>query len=129
MKVENAVYPNEEQMKGFTKGDHGEPISMVNLLKFRKKAEYPDGRETDLTGAEAYAIYGLGVSKLVADLGGRMVFQALSNAWRWARLKSFGTGGDCPISEPQSHARHDDVTGLCRNCAAPRCRACRTAEY
>ena len=74
MKFENAVYPNEEQMKGFTEGDHGEPISMVNLLKFKEKAEYPDGRETDLTGAEAYAIYGQGVSKLVAELGGKMVF-------------------------------------------------------
>ena len=74
MKFENAVYPNEEQIKGFTEGDHGEPINMVNLLKFKEKAVYPDGRETDLTGAEAYAIYGLGVSKLVADLGGKIVF-------------------------------------------------------
>ena len=39
MKFENAVYPNEEQIKGFTEGDHGEPISMVNLLKFKEKAE------------------------------------------------------------------------------------------
>ncbi|GIS32238.1 MAG: hypothetical protein Ct9H90mP4_01520 [Gammaproteobacteria bacterium] len=31
---------------------------MVNLLKFKEKAEYPDKRETDLTGKEAYAIYG-----------------------------------------------------------------------
>ena len=47
---------------------------MVNLLKFKEKAEYPDGRETDLTGAEAYAIYGLGVSKLLVELGGGIVF-------------------------------------------------------
>ena len=46
MKFENAVYPNKEQIKGFTEGDHGEPISMVNLLKFKEKAEYTDGRET-----------------------------------------------------------------------------------
>ena len=74
MKFENAVYPNEEQIKGFTEGDHGEPISMVNLLKFKEKAEYTDGRETDLTGAEAYAIYGQGVSKLLVELGGGIVF-------------------------------------------------------
>ena len=34
------------------------PIFMVNLLKFKEKAKYPDKRETDLTGKEAYAIYG-----------------------------------------------------------------------
>ena len=27
----------------------------ANLLKFREQAQYADGRETDLTGAEAYA--------------------------------------------------------------------------
>ena len=74
MKYENSIYPNKEQMKGFTEGDHGKPISMVNMLKFKEKAEYLDGRETDLTGAEAYAIYGAAVTKLVKELGGEMVF-------------------------------------------------------
>ena len=74
MKYENSIYPNKEQMKGFTEGDHGKPISMVNMLKFKEKAEYPDGRETDLTGAEAYAIYGAAVTRLVKELGGEMVF-------------------------------------------------------
>ena len=77
MKFENAVYPNEEQIKGFTEDNHGGPISMVNLLKFKEKAEYPDGRETDLTGAEAYAIYGAAVSKLLVKLGGGMVFSGV----------------------------------------------------
>jgi len=58
MKVENKVTPNEEQIKGFMEGDTDTPVYMVNLLKFKDKAEYEDGRETDLTGAEAYAIYG-----------------------------------------------------------------------
>ena len=74
MKYENSIYPNKEQMKGFTEGDHGKPISMVNMLKFKEKAEYPDGRETDLSGAEAYAIYGAAVTRLVRELGGEMVF-------------------------------------------------------
>lgn len=43
---------------------------MVNLLKFKERAEYPDGRETGLSGAEAYAIYGAGVGKCIADVGG-----------------------------------------------------------
>ena len=58
MKVENKVMPNEEQLKGFLEEGHDEPIFMVNLLKFKDKAEYPDKRETNLTGKVAYAIYG-----------------------------------------------------------------------
>mgnify|MGYP001301918163 FL=1 len=53
MKVENKVIPSEEQMKGFVEGDIDSPISMLNLLKFKDKAEYEDGRTTDLTGREA----------------------------------------------------------------------------
>ena len=57
MEFNNSVYPTKEQMEGFLEGDDDLPISMVNLLKFKDKAEYEDGRETNLTGAEAYAIY------------------------------------------------------------------------
>ena len=55
MKVKNKVMPNEEQLKGFLEEGYDEPIFMVNLLKFKDKAEYPDKRETNLTGKEAYA--------------------------------------------------------------------------
>ena len=37
MKYENALTPNDKQMKEFTEGDIGTPIYMVNLLKFKKK--------------------------------------------------------------------------------------------
>jgi uncharacterized protein (DUF1330 family) len=50
------------------------PIYMVNLLKFKEKAEYADGRETDLTGYEAYQIYAKAVSKLLPVYGGRGFF-------------------------------------------------------
>ena len=62
MEVINRVAPNDEQMKGFMEPGHEGPIYMLNLLKFKEKAEYPDGRETDLTGAEAYGIYGQALS-------------------------------------------------------------------
>lgn len=74
VKVENKVQPNEEQMKGFLEGDADTPIYMVNLLKFKEKAEYEDGRETDLTGQEAYAIYGQEVQGHLAKVGGKGVF-------------------------------------------------------
>ena len=56
MKVENRVIPTQEQMAGFLAPGPEGPINMLNLLKFRDKASYEDGRETQLTGAEAYAI-------------------------------------------------------------------------
>ena len=43
MRVKNAVIPNEEQMAGFLEGDTETPIKMVNLLKFKDKADYKDG--------------------------------------------------------------------------------------
>ena len=54
---------------------------MVNLLKYREKAEYEDGRETDLTGAEAYSLYAQEMIKLVEASGGRFIFAgAVKNA-------------------------------------------------
>lgn len=52
------------------------PIYMLNLLKFKEKAEYPDGRDTDLTGAEAYAVYSAEVAGHLATVGGRPMFAA-----------------------------------------------------
>ena len=58
------VTPNQTQMNEFLEGDIDSPISMVNLLKFKKKAEYEDGRDTELSGEEAYAIYAMEVHGL-----------------------------------------------------------------
>lgn len=52
------------------------PIFLVNLIRHRAHAEYPDGRETDLTGAEADAIYGAMVLPALARIGAQPVFVA-----------------------------------------------------
>ena len=57
MEVRNALVPNTDQMQGFLNDETNSKIYMVNILKFKQKAEYEDGRETNLTGQEAYAIY------------------------------------------------------------------------
>ena len=75
MQVMNKVYPNKEQIKGFMEPASEEPICMVNLLKFKEKAEYEDGRDTDLTGREAYALYEEGVKKLLQEMGGGIGFK------------------------------------------------------
>jgi uncharacterized protein (DUF1330 family) len=70
MKVENAVFPRPEQAMAFFGGAEDGPFVMVNLLRFKARADYADGSDAGLTGAEAYARYGEGVRKLVENLGG-----------------------------------------------------------
>jgi len=74
MEVKNAVMPNEEQIKEFSEQGEDKPIYMVNLLKFKEKANYPDKRETDLTGEEAYAIYAEEVAGHLEKVGGKPLF-------------------------------------------------------
>jgi hypothetical protein len=50
------------------------PIYMVNLIRYRELAEYADGRETDLTGREANALYA--PAEFLAAIGARVVFSA-----------------------------------------------------
>ena len=57
------------------KGPEG-PIFMINLLKFKDRAEYADGRETELTGRQAYQIYGAGVAQLITEYDGHILFMA-----------------------------------------------------
>ena len=79
MKVKNKVTPNEEQINGFLKNPEIGPISMVNLLKFKDKALYKDGRDTSLTGEEAYGLYAAEVVNLVEKYGGEFLFAGKVN--------------------------------------------------
>ena len=74
MKFKNNVHPTKEQMEGFLEGDDNSPITMINLLKFKDKAEYEDGRETNLSGKEAYAIYGKEVVKHLKNVGAEWIY-------------------------------------------------------
>lgn len=76
MEVVNKVFPNREQIESFMAPGQDGPIYMLNLLTFKEKAEYPDGRDTDLTGAEAYAVYSAEVAGHLATVGGRPMFAA-----------------------------------------------------
>ncbi len=77
MQFENAIAPDADQISGFVQNDHGRAIYMVNLLKFREKAEYPKTHENHskgLSGIEAYAIYGTKVNALLTQRGGGLEF-------------------------------------------------------
>jgi uncharacterized protein (DUF1330 family) len=73
MQVENEVQPQPESVQRFLSGAD-RPVVMLNLLRFKAKAGYADGRASDLTGAEAYGLYAEGVRALIEGVGGRLVF-------------------------------------------------------
>ena len=68
----NALRPNPIQFAEFALGDD-EPILMVNLLKFKDKAQYDDGRATNLTGREAYEIYVTETREHLANVGAELI--------------------------------------------------------
>ena len=67
------VDPTKEAFAAFRANDRPGPIHMLNLVRFRGKAAYPDGRAA--TGAEAYAAYGRDSGPVFARLGGRIVWR------------------------------------------------------
>ena len=75
MDVVNEVMPSTaEQIEGMQADGPEGPIFMVNLLKFKEHAEYADGRETDLSGREAYGLYGQAVSQIIRQYDGEVIF-------------------------------------------------------
>ena len=79
MKVENKITPSEEQINGFLEDPNIGPISMVNLLKYKDKADYADGRDVNLSGKEAYMLYANEVINLITKYGGEFIFAGKVN--------------------------------------------------
>jgi hypothetical protein len=63
---------NQEQIDRMLSAPTERPFYMVNLIRYREKAQYPDGRETDLTGREANALYA--PIEFLEAIGARIVF-------------------------------------------------------
>ena len=74
MKVENAIYPNADGIQALARDTSSAKIAMLNLLKFREKAVYKDGRADDISGREAYQRYSNAMTKIVEREGGRILF-------------------------------------------------------
>lgn len=68
------LQPTGDQVRAFRDRQTGEPISMLNLLKFKDKAEYEDGRPSDLSGQEAYQLYTKGFREVMEPKGIRILF-------------------------------------------------------
>ena len=67
------IDPTKEVFAQFRDNDRPGPIHMLNLVRLRIEAAYPDGRKA--TGAEAYAAYGRESGPVFERLGGRIVWQ------------------------------------------------------
>lgn len=58
MPVDRSIDPTAEQVRNLRDHKPDGPIVMLNLLKFRESAQYPDDREeTPCSGRDAYARY------------------------------------------------------------------------
>ena len=64
--------PTKEIFAKFRDMDRPGPIHMLNLVKFRERAAYPDGR--DVSGAEAYKAYARESGPVFRALGGRQAW-------------------------------------------------------
>jgi len=66
------IDPTKEVFGQFRENNRAGPIHMLNLVRLRDRAAYPDGRAA--TGAEAYAAYGRESGPVFTRLGGRIVW-------------------------------------------------------
>lgn len=77
MTIENRITYTDEQRQAMLVDEDKGPVCMVNLLKFKDKAVYEDGRETDLSGYEAYELYGKPMGELIRASGGKVIYTSL----------------------------------------------------
>ena len=69
---EGHVDPDRARYALFKALPRDQPIHMLNLIRLRERAAYPDGRE--VSGLEAYRAYGRESGPVFRRLGGRQVW-------------------------------------------------------
>lgn len=67
------VDPERAQFEAFKKLPRDKPIMMLNMLRFRDKAAYDDGRS--ISGEKAYAEYGRASGPIFARVGGQIIWR------------------------------------------------------
>ena len=68
---------SEETWRAFRADNRPGPIQMLNLVRLKPRAEYPEGHPDhgkDLTGLDAYRAYGRTTAAIFQRLGGRQVW-------------------------------------------------------
>jgi uncharacterized protein (DUF1330 family) len=65
------LYPTPEQIQRLLSGPADVPVVMVNLLRFKERADAPDA---GVTGIEAYRRYAEPMRQIVEERGGRFLW-------------------------------------------------------
>ena len=71
------IDPDRAAWETFKNLPKDEPIHMLNLIRLRDRAEYPQGHPNhgqDISGRDAYREYGRTIAPHLARLGGRQVW-------------------------------------------------------
>jgi uncharacterized protein (DUF1330 family) len=87
MSDERYVDPTRANFDAFKALPRNTPLNMLNLVRYRDLAAYPEGHShagRNLTGAEAYAEYGRTSGPIFSRVGGRTI-------WR-GRMEAIVTG-------------------------------------
>lgn len=72
------IDPTREQFDTFKTLNRDHPVQMLNLVRLRDQASYPEGHElagAGLSGAEAYSRYGAQTGPVFTELGGKIVWR------------------------------------------------------
>ena len=80
-----AIYPTAEQIQALLAGPADRPVVMLNLLRFKARADAPD---EGLSGEAAYRRYAEAMRAFVESKGGRFVWIGRVDA------QVIGTGGE-----------------------------------
>jgi uncharacterized protein (DUF1330 family) len=80
-----AIYPTPEQIQSLLAGPADQPVVMVNLLRFKPRADAPD---QVMSGEEAYRRYAQPMQAFVKSHGGRLLWVGRVDS------QVIGTGGE-----------------------------------
>ena len=71
-----SIEPTAERLQAFLgSGEDDTPVVMINLLRYRERAAYPDGFDAEpCSGREAYQRYAAVATGRIASVGGRLVW-------------------------------------------------------
>lgn len=94
------IDPERAAFEAFKALPRDEPVEMLNLIALHERAAYPDGRE--LSGADAYRLYGETSAPVFQRVGGRILWRGTprcvligpgSERWDLAFIAAYPSAG------------------------------------
>jgi uncharacterized protein (DUF1330 family) len=68
-----SIEPTPEQLQRLSASDDADPVVMLNLLRFKARADGIDAAD-QISGAEAYQRYAVAAGEFLVRAGGRVLF-------------------------------------------------------